>query len=424
MDAAAHHGQRVVITGYGAICSLGENSEKIWQAIRDKKSGYAIWDDPGKGVGAKFFGRVTSPLNLSRFSRKVLKNAPRFAEFGLIAADETITMAFGNEQDIFSHYDPCDCGVIFGTGWAGFDCSTINYYAYSDPHSLTASAHSCFHSMPSIGTSLITVNWKLRGYQNSPVAACATGNIAIGDAYEIIRSGKARMMIAGGGESLMQPFTVWSVDILGALSKEQQDVVKACCPFSLDRSGFILSEGAATVCLERLEDALARNATIYGEVVGYANHSDAYVNLTAPAPDLIGRVTTIQRAMAYAGLGVEDIDYINAHGTSTPMNDYNETLVLKEVFGERAQAIPVSSTKSYTGHLIAAAGGAETIFCLKSMADRMIPATINLQRPDPKCDLNYVPNDHLFDQKLDHVVNVNYGFGGANSCLVLKRFSA
>ena len=346
MDAAAHHGQRVVITGYGAICSLGENSEQIWQAIRDKKSGYEIWDDPGKGVGAKFFGRVTSPLNLSRFSRKVLKNAPRFAEFGLIAADETITMAFGNEQDIFSHYDPCDCGVIFGTGWAGFDCSTINYYAYSDPHSLTASAHSCFHSMPSIGTSLITVNWKLRGYQNSPVAACATGNIAIGDAYEIIRSGKARMMIAGGGESLMQPFTVWSVDILGALSKEQQDVVKACCPFSLDRSGFILSEGAATVCLERLEDALARNATIYGEVVGYANHSDAYVNLTAPAPDLIGRVTTIQRAMAYAGLGVEDIDYINAHGTSTPMNDYNETLVLKEVFGQRAQAIPVSSTKS------------------------------------------------------------------------------
>ncbi len=423
MQAAVDYGHRVVIIGYGAICSLGENSEKIGQAIRDKKLGYEIWDDPGKGVGAKFFGRVNFPLNLSRFSRKVLKNAPRFAEFGLIAADETIPMAFGNEQDIFSHYDPCDCGVIFGTGWEGFDCSTINYYAYSDPNSLTASAHSCFHSMPSIGTSLITVNWKLRGYQNSPVAACATGNIAIGDAYEIIKSGKARMMIAGGGESLMQPFTVWSVDILGALSKEQQNVIKACCPFSLDRSGFILSEGAATVCLERLEDALARNATIYGEVVGYANHSDAYANLTAPAPDLVGRVTTIQRAMAYAGLGVEDIDYINAHGTSTPMNDYNETLVLKEVFGERAYAIPVSSTKSYTGHLIAAAGGAETIFCLKSIADRMIPATINLQRPDPKCDLNYVPNNHLFGQKLDHVVNVNYGFGGANSCLVLKRFT-
>lgn len=420
MDAAAHHGQRVVITGYGAICSLGENSEQIWQAIRDKKSGYEIWDDPGKGVGAKFFGRVTSPLNLSRFSRKVLKNAPRFAEFGLIAADETITMAFGNEQDIFSHYDPCDCGVIFGTGWAGFDCSTINYYAYSDLHSLTASAHSCFHSMPSIGTSLITVNWKLRGYQNSPVAACATGNIAIGDAYEIIRSGKARMMIAGGGESLMQPFTVWSVDILGALSKEQQDVVKACCPFSLDRSGFILSEGAATVCLERLEDALARNATIYGEVVGYANHSDAYVNLTAPAPDLIGRVTTIQRAMAYAGLGVEDIDYINAHGTSTPVGDLGEVNAVKHVFGQHAHALAMSSTKSMTGHLLGAAGGVEAIFSVLALRDQIMPPTINLDEPGEGCDLDFVPHEAR-QGKLDLVLSNSFGFGGTNGTLIFRR---
>ncbi|WP_342322769.1 beta-ketoacyl-[acyl-carrier-protein] synthase family protein [Kosakonia sp. BYX6] len=422
MNTSAQQSHRVVITGYGAICSLGENSEKIWQSVRDKKLGYEIWDEPGKGVSAKIFGKVNFPLNLSKFSRKILKNAPRFAEFGLIAADEALTMAFGNDQDIFSHYDPRDCGVIFGTGWAGFDCSTVNYYAYSDPDLLSASAHSCFHSMPSIGTSLISVNWKLKGYQNSPIAACATGNIAIGDAYEVIKSGKARMMIAGGGESLMQPFTIWSVDILGALSKEQQDVVKACCPFSLDRSGFILSEGGATVCLERLEDALARNATIYGEVIGYANHSDAYANLTAPAPDLVGRVTTIQKAMEYAQVGIDDIDYINAHGTSTPMNDYNETLVLKEVFGKKAYDIPVSSTKSYTGHLIAAAGGIETIFCLKSIADHMVPATINLNNPDPKCDLNYVPNNHMYGQNLNHIVNVNYGFGGANSCLVIKRF--
>ncbi|WLI76611.1 beta-ketoacyl-[acyl-carrier-protein] synthase family protein [Kosakonia sp. H02] len=422
MNTSMHHSHRVVITGYGAICSLGEDSEKIWQSVRDKKMGYEEWDDPGKGISAKFFGRVTYPLKLEKFSRKILKNTPRFAEFGLLATDEALTMAFGDEQDIFSYYDSRDCGVIFGTGWAGFDSSTINYYAYADPESLSASAHSCFHSMPSIGTSVISVNWKLRGYQNSPVAACATGNIAIGDAYEVIKSGKARMMLAGGGESLMQPFTIWSVDILGALSKEQQEAAKACCPFSLDRSGFILSEGAATVCLERLEDALARNATIYGEVIGYANHSDAYANLTAPAPDLVGRTTTIQRAIEYAQLEIDDIDYINAHGTSTPMNDYNETLVLKEVFGSRIYDIPVSSTKSYTGHLIAAAGSMETIFCLKSITDNMIPATINLNNPDPKCDLNYVPNNHLFGQRLNHVVNINYGFGGANSCLVIKRY--
>lgn len=422
MTASIHHPRRVVITGYGAISSLGENSTDIWQAILDKKMGYDFYQNPGKGISARVFGRIDTPLDLSRFSKKILKNTPRFTELGLLAADEAVTMAFGEEQALSSHYDQRDCGVIFGTGWAGFDCSAVNYYGYSDPESLSSSAHSCFQSMPSICTSVISVNWKLKGYQNSPIAACATGNIAIGDAYEIIKSGKAKMMIAGGGESLMQPFTIWSVDVLGALTKETHDLSKACCPFSKDRSGFVLSEGAAVVCLENLEDALARNATIYGEIVGYANHSDAYVNLTAPAPDLVGRVTTIQKAMEYAGVGANDIDYINAHGTSTPMNDYNETLVLKEVFGPRAYDIPISSTKSYTGHLIAAAGGIETIFCLKSIENNVIPATINLNTPDPACDLNYVPNEHLFEQKLNYAININYGFGGANSCLVIKRF--
>lgn len=424
MSTTSHKSHRVVVTGYGAICSLGEDSNEIWQSVLDKKMGYDVWDDPGKGVSARFFGRITSPLKLDKFSRKILKNTPRFADLGLIAADEAVTMAFGEEQHIADYYDTRDCGVIFGTGWAGFDSSTLNYYAYSEPKALSASAHSCFNSMPNITTSVISVNWKLRGYQNTPIAACATGNIAIGDAYEIIKSGKARMMIAGGGESLMEPFTIWSVDVLNALSKEQHDIKKACCPFSLDRSGFILSEGAAVVCLERLEDALERKATIYGEIVGYANHSDAYVNLTAPAPDLIGRTTTIQKAMEYAEVTPKDINYINAHGTSTPMNDYNETLVLKEVFGPLAHDVPISSTKSYTGHLIAAAGSMETIFCLKSMAGNMIPATINLNTPDPKCDLNYVPNEHLFDKHIKYALNINYGFGGANSCLVIKRFEA
>ncbi len=413
---------RVVITGYGSICSLGENSHDIWQNILNKQIGYDFWDDPGKGISSRVYGRITSPLKLNRFSKRILKNTPRFADLALIATDEAITMAFGKEQNLSEYYDLRDCGVILGTGWAGFDCSTVNYYAYSDPNTLSASAHSCFNSMPNIATSSISVNWALKGYQNTPIAACATGNIAIGDAFEVIKSGKAKMMIAGGSESLMQPFTIWSVDVLGALTKERIDLHKACCPFSLDRSGFVLSEGAAVVCLERLEDAQARNATIYGEIVGYANHSDAYVNLTTPAPDLVGRVTTIQKAITAAGISINDIDYINAHGTSTPMNDFNETLVLKEVFGSHAYNIPISSTKSYTGHLIAAAGGIETIFCLKSIENNIIPATINLNNPDPKCDLNYVPNEHLTDQPLEHVINVNYGFGGANSCLVIKRF--
>ncbi len=423
MVRTGNESNRVVITGYGGICSLGENTNEIWRAVLAKQIGYEFWDSPGKGITAKAFGSIKTPLNLTKFSKKILKSIPRFAELSLLATDEAIAMAFGEEQNISDYYDNRDCGVIIGTGWAGFDCSAVNYYAYSEPETIEASAHSCFNSMPSIATSVTSVNWKLKGYQNTPIAACAAGNIAIGDAYEVIRSGRARMMIAGGAESLLEPFTMWSVDVLRALTKEQNDISKACCPFSADRSGFVLAEGAASVCLERLEDALARNATIYGEVVGYANHSDAYVNLTAPAPDLVGRVTTIQKAMQYAGISGDDIDYINAHGTSTPMNDLNETQVLKEVLGQRAYKIPISSTKSYTGHLIAAAGSMETIFCLKAIEDKVIPATINLKNPDPKCDLNYVPNEHMVDQSINHALNINYGFGGANSCLVIKRYN-
>lgn len=412
---------RVVITGYGAICSLGKTVDEIWQAVLDKKLGYHFWSSPANNINTKIFGNVDFELPIKKFSKRIIKNTPRFARFGLIASDEAMTMAFGDDQDFTSHYDAHDCGVIFGTGWGGFDEVGANYYAYRE--SKEVSIQSCFHSMPSIGTASISVNWGLKGYQGTPIAACATGNIAIGDAYEKIKNGKVKMVLAGGGESTMNALSVWSIDVLSALTKEQELVSRACCPFSADRSGFILSEGAAMVCLENLEDAQKRNATILGEIIGYANYSDAYVNLTAPAPDLKSRMLTIQKAIEYANLKVKDIDYINAHGTSTPLNDLNETQVVKGVFGEHAYNIPMSSTKSYTGHLIAAAGSIETIFCLKSIEQEFIPATINLNNPDPECDLNYVPNEHLLNQKLDHVVNVNYGFGGANSCLVIKRYA-
>lgn len=411
---------RVVITGYGAITSLGKDSNEAWSAILDKKMGYDVWDDPGKDIKTRIFGNIRYELPLERFSKRILKSAPRFARLGLIATDEAVSMAFGEEQAISAFYNEYERGVVFGTGWGGFDNVGADYYAYRDCK--TPSIQSCFHGMPSVGTAAISVNWSMKGYQNTPVAACATGNIAIGDAYEKIRNGKIKMALAGGGESTMNPHSIWAIDVLSALTKEKHDPVKACCPFSLDRSGFVLSEGAAVVCLENLDDALKRNAVILGEIIGYANYSDAYVNLTVPSPDRNSRMLTIQKAIEYAGLELKDIDYINAHGTSTPMNDLNETQVLKDVFGELAYEIPVSSTKSYTGHLIAAAGSAETIFCLKSIQDGIIPATINLHNPDPQCDLNYVPNEHLSGQTLDHVVNVNYGFGGANSCLVIKRY--
>ncbi|SFN60238.1 3-oxoacyl-[acyl-carrier-protein] synthase II [Izhakiella capsodis] len=323
------------------------------------------------------------------------------------------------DSSILDHYHNTDCGVIVGTGRGGFDNIAANYFAYREEN---PSIQARFHTMPSIATAVISVNWNLKDYQSTPVAACATGNIAIGEAYEIIKSGKMSLMLAGGAESTMGHFPVWSIDVLSALSKEKYDPQKPCCPFSKERSGFILSEGSAVVCLESLEKAKKRNAKILGEVIGYANHSDAWPVLTAPAEDMEGKIKTLENAIKSSGLTCNDIDYINAHGTSTPMNDLSETQVSKEVFGDLAYKIPMTSTKSYTGHLISAAGSMETIFCLKAMEYKIIPATINFKKPDPLCDLNYVPNEHLLHYPVKHAMNVNYGFGGANSCLILKEY--
>jgi 3-oxoacyl-[acyl-carrier-protein] synthase II len=273
--------------------------------------------------------------------------------------------------------------------------------------------------MPSVTTGACSLIWGLRGYQNTPVAACATGSIAIGDAFELIRNGHMSMMIAGGSESLLSDSSVWMIDVLQALSREKYDISKACCPFSADRSGFVLSEGAAILCLEDYDIAVERGANILGEIKGYGNFSDAY-DFTAPAPDKSARETTMKKAINQAGLKPDDIGYINAHGTSTILNDLNETESIKEVFGSFAYNIPVSSTKSYSGHLIAAAGSFESIICLQVLQNNILPATQHLNVIDPLCDLDYVPNRHRH-AKVNNILNLSFGFGGANAALVFGR---
>lgn len=411
--------KRVAVTGYGAVCSLGKNTEEIWDSILAKKIGYTYWEHPDKSVKAKYFGRIKFPLELQMFSKKILKNMPRFAKLGLMASREAINMAFGSSQAtvVSEYYEPKDCGVIFGTGWGGIDETIENNDLYVNTG--FASTLSNLFAMPSIGTASIALNWNLRGYQNTPSAACATGSISIGDAYERIKMGKAKMMLAGGGESILGNYGIWTVDILGALSKEQVEPKNACCPFSAGRTGFILSEGAGVICLEEYESAKSRGANILAEITGFASFTDAY-DMTAPAPDLAGRVWAIKDAISDAQIMNDDVDYINAHGTSTQLNDLNETLALKEVFSEKIYNIPVSSTKSYTGHLIAATGAIETIFCIKSIESSIIPATINFHEKDINCDLNYVPNEHM-RKKVKRTLNINYGFGGSNSCLVIQK---
>ena len=273
----------------------------------------------------------------------------------------------------------------------------------------------CFHAMPNIATAICGQHWLLRGYQGSPAAACATGGIAIGDAFEAIRSGRAAMMLAGASESLSGNGAIWNMDALRLLSREQKDITKASCPFSRDRNGFVLAEGAAVLCLEEREAALAR-CDDPGEIKGYGNFSDAF-DLTAPAEDQQAKVKTIRRALEQAQLDSHKIDYINAHGTSTRQNDVSETEAIKAALGRDAYRTPISSTKSYTGHLLGASGSFEAIVCLQALQQQMMPATCHLHETDPECDLDYIREGHRHG-RLRNVMSLSFGFGGANAALV------
>ncbi len=416
MDNDNNMPRRVVVTGYGAVTPLGGNAGESWDSIMAYRLGYRFVDRADEGISARFFGLIDEEPSLKGVPAAIRRRLPRHGRLSLAAAREAMTMAFG-EGHPKDHYDLLECGAIIGTGWAGQDETYEFYDEYK--RSGVGSPFGCFFSMPNVATAACSLFWGLRGYQNSPIAACATGTIAIGDAFEIIRSGRASMMLAGAGESLRSDASVWNIDVLGALASEKEEVTRACCPFSTDRNGFVLSEGAAVLCLEEREAALARGATILGEIKGYGNYSDAF-DFTAPAGDKVARVKTIERALKQAGFTAQDIDYINAHGTSTPLNDLNETEAVKIALGEQAYRIPISSTKSYSGHLIAAAGSFESIVCLQALEHQMMPATCNLKNADPACDLDYVAEGHRAG-KLDNTLNLRFGFGGANAALIISR---
>lgn len=408
--------RRVVVTGYGAVTPLGMNADEGWQSIMDYRLGYKKHDLSSAGIHAAFYGELEQEPDVRFIPASIRRRLPRFARLTLAAAKEAMLQAFP-EQRVHDHYAATECGAIIGTGWAGQDESIGNHDQYRETG--LGSTFGCIFSMPNVATAACSQFWGLRGYQNTPVAACATGTIAIGDAFEAIRSGRAAMMLAGSGESLRSNTSIWNIDILRALSREREDITLASCPFSLHRSGFVLSEGAAVVCLEERESAIARGATILGEIVGYGNFSDA-TDFTAPAEDKLARVATIQFALQQAGIPADAVDYINAHGTSTQLNDKNECEAIKMAFGRAAYAVPISSTKSYSGHLIAAAGSFETIVCLQAMQHNTVPATHHLNAADPECDLDFVAQGHRHVE-IDYALNLSFGFGGANAALVLRR---
>lgn len=412
----SHSLKRVVVTGYGAITPLGGNAHQSWDAIMAYQTGYRYMDRRAGGIKSRFFGLIDDELYLKFLPAGIRRRLPRFAHLALIAAREAMEMAFGNTS-LAQYHAELDRGAIIGTGWGGLDETVCNHDKYRS--SGLGSTFGCFYSMPSSATAACSQLWALRGYQNTPAAACATGTIAIGDAFDAIRHGRATMMLAGGAESLRTDTAVWNIDVLSALTREEQDITKASCPFSLERNGFVLSEGAAVLCLEDREIALARGATLLGEITGYGNFSDA-VDFTVPAGDKLARVKTIRTALSQAGLSAGEIDYINAHGTSTQLNDRNETESIKLALGEKAYSVPVSSTKGYSGHLIAAAGSFESIICLQALHHQIMPATHHLKQPDPACDLDFISEGHR-PASLKHTLNLSFGFGGANAALVISK---
>jgi 3-oxoacyl-[acyl-carrier-protein] synthase II len=269
---------------------------------------------------------------------------------------------------------------------------------------------------------MIAIVFGMRGPNLGLISACATGTNAIGEAAEVIRRGAADVMIAGGAEAAILPLAMAGFNVMGALSKRNEDPQGASRPFDKDRDGFVAGEGAAVLVLESEAHARARGANIVGEIVGYGVTNDAF-HVSAPAENGAGAAACMQMALDQAGLGPHDIDYLNAHGTSTPLNDKSETAAVKTVFGERAYDVPISSTKSMTGHLLGAAGALEAIFCIKSILNAILPPTINYETPDPECDLDYVPNMRR-SKKVRRVMSNSFGFGGHNACLIFNAFTA
>jgi len=409
--------RRVVVTGVGLVTPLGVGVENVWQRILRGESGVGpITRFDASQHETKFAAEVREFKPEDYISPKEIKRMDLFIQYALTAAKiamEDSGLDMGKE-------DAERVGVIVGTGLGGLP--TLEKY-----HSILLERGpgriSPFFIPMLIANEApghIAIQFGIKGPNLCIVTACATGAHSIGDSLRVIQYGDADVMVAGGTEANLTPLTVGGFNAMRALSTRNDAPAKASRPFDKDRDGFVVGEGSGIIIMEELEHAKKRGAKIYAEVAGYGYNGDAY-HITAPCPDGEGFIRCMRMAMRDAAVSPGEINYINAHGTSTGLNDQTETIAIKEVFKEKAYTIPVSSTKSMIGHLLGAAGAVEAIFTILAMRDNICPPTINYETPDPDCDLDYVPNSarsHIIDVGLSN----SFGFGGTNSTLVFKRF--
>src|SRR5688572_5078285 len=410
--------RRVVVTGMGALTPVGNDVATTWRALVSGASASAnITKLDASTFPVRFACELKGFDALQYMDRKEARRADWYTQYAVAASVQAMQDAgLANGHQI----DPDRIGVIVGSGIGGLKSFEEQHDVYRERGQTKISPFFIPMFIADIAAGIVSMRFNAKGPNYATVSACATSAHAIGDAFRTIQYGDADIMITGGSEATVTPMAIGGFANMKALSERNESPATASRPFDATRDGFVMGEGAGVVILEEYERAKARGAKIYAEIVGYGATGDAH-HLTAPAPEGEGAQRAMKRAMKDAGVGPADIDYINAHGTSTPANDLNETKAIKAVFGDRAKSIHVSSTKSMTGHMLGAAGAVEFIFCALATRDSMIPPTMHYETPDPDLDLNYTPNKAA-KHPVKYALSNSFGFGGHNVTLAVKRF--
>jgi len=409
--------RRVVVTGLGMVTPLGTGVDKSWNAALSGKSGISRltrFDDPHMPV--QIAGEVNDFDPADHIAPKEIKKMDRFVHFAIGASD----MAMEDSGLKITPENAASVGVLIGSGIGGLPAIEHYYNAYREGGHKKVSPFFIPMVILNLAAGNVSIKYGAKGPNLAVCSACATGNHAIGDAYKLIRNGDADAMIAGGTESVITPMAVAGFAVMKALSRRNDEPERASRPFDAQRDGFVMGEGAGIIVLESLDSARKRGARIYAEIVGYGLTGDAF-HITSPAMDGDGAFRCMEMALRDAGLPPLVVDYINAHGTSTKFGDEIETAAIKKLFGDHAKKLAVSSTKSMTGHLLGAAGGVEAVFSILASYHGIVPPTINLENPDPECDLDYVPHKAR-TMEVEYALSNSFGFGGTNACLLFRKY--
>ncbi|MGY0394725.1 beta-ketoacyl-ACP synthase II [Fusobacterium sp.] len=409
---------RVVVTGLGLITALGTGIEKSWKRIVAGETGIAkIESYDVSEMPVQIAGEVKDfdPTEFG-IEKKEIKKLARNTQFAIAATK----MALDDSKLVIDENNAEEVGVVVSSGIGGIEVFEAQHQAMLEKGVRRISPFTIPAMIANMAAGNIGIYFGAKGPNKSVVTACAAGTHSVGEAFEMIKNGRAKVMIAGGTEAAVTPFAMNAFANMKALSTRNDEPEKASRPFTADRDGFVMGEGAGVLILEELESAKARGAKIYAEIVGYGETCDAY-HITAPVDGGEGAARAFKMALKEGEIALEDVDYINAHGTSTPANDKNETAAIKAVFGDHAKELMVSSTKGATGHGLGAAGGIEAVIIAKSIFEGVVPPTINYDNPDPECDLNYVPNKAV-EKEINVAMSSSLGFGGHNAVIAMRKY--